>query len=69
MAIDLNKIRENIASGIRKVTSDSGSTEMHPLSQQLAALNALAAEEASKSRTLGIRMMKIRHGDALGQKD
>lgn len=69
MAYDLDKTRENIASGIRRVTSDSGSTELQPLKEQLQGLRALAAEEAARGKRLGIRMVKIRPGDALGNAD
>lgn len=66
MAVDLDKVRENIASGIRRVTSDSGSTEMQSIDDQIKALQVLGAEEAAKSSKLGIRIMRVRPGDSLG---
>ena len=67
MAVDFDRMRENIASGIRRVTSDSGSTEMHSLAQQLDALKSLSGDAAAKSSKLGIRILRVRSGDALGQ--
>ena len=60
-------ILENIASGIRQVTSDSVSTQMQSITQQIEALKLLAAQDAAKANKLGIRIMKVQPGDALGQ--
>lgn len=59
-------IRDNIASGIRRVTSSAGSTEMFSLDQQIEALEFLRADTVAKSKRLGVRIFKVRGGDALG---
>ena len=63
----IDQILENLASGIRRVTSDSGSTEMQSLSDQIAALKQLLSINASKSKNLGIRVKKVDLGNSLGE--
>lgn len=62
----IDAILENIASGIRRVTSDSGSTEMQSISDQIAALKQLMGLNAAKSKNLGIRIKQVDLGDSLG---
>lgn len=52
-----DEIEEN-AKGPLKVTGDSGSTEQHPLPDQIAADKYLRSKQAAKSG-LGIRHVKI----------
>jgi hypothetical protein len=60
-------IELNVTDGIKKVTGDDGSTEMFTPEEQLAGAGRIASQAAVKGKNLGIRMMKVRNGNALGQ--
>tara|TARA_R110002020_G_scaffold300410_2_gene516048 strand:- start:140 stop:352 length:213 start_codon:yes stop_codon:yes gene_type:complete len=60
-------IKQQALDGIRRVSGDDGSTEMMKPSEQLLAARASCAQDAVIDKKLGIRMMKIRTGNALGQ--
>lgn len=51
-------IRQN-ADGPVKVSGDAGSVEQHKLSEQIEADRYLAAKEAAKSKSRGLRFNKI----------
>jgi hypothetical protein len=51
-------IREN-AAGPAKVAGDAGTVEQHPLGDQIAADKYLAAKEAAKSPSRGLRFNKL----------
>ena len=47
------------AKGPAKASGDSGSVEQHPLGDQIAADKYLASKNASKSKGLGIKFVKL----------
>jgi len=53
-----NTIREN-AAGPKRASGDSGSVEQHSLSDQIAADKHLASKQATTSKGLGIRRVKL----------
>jgi len=57
-------IAQQVKDGIRRVTGDSGSTEMHDLSDQVEAARFVGSNDAVKSSGAGIRMMKFKPGGA-----
>jgi len=62
MAEDLdNSIKEN-AAGPRKASGDSGSVEQHGLADQIAADKYLESKKASRSKGLGIKLVKVSPG-------
>lgn len=56
-----NSIQEN-AAGPRKASGDSGSVEQHSLQDQIAADKYLESKKASRSKGLGIKLVKISPG-------
>jgi len=59
MSEDLdNTIREN-AAGPRKASGDSGSVEQHGLQEQIAADKYLESKKASRSKGLGLKLVKL----------
>ena len=60
-------IRQQAIDGIKRVTGDDGSTEMQSGRDQIALARYACSQAASASRSLGIRIMKVRTGDALGE--
>ncbi len=55
------QIRNN-AAGPRKATGDSGSIEQHALVEQIAADKYLASRRASRSKGLGLKLVKVSPG-------
>jgi hypothetical protein len=53
-----DKIRQN-AEGPAKAAGDAGSVEQHKLTEQIAADKYLAAKEAAKSKSRGLRFNKL----------
>jgi len=53
-----DKIREN-AEGPAKAAGDAGSVEQHKLTDQIEADKYLAAKEAAKSKSRGLRFNKV----------
>ena len=53
-----NSIKEN-AAGPRKASGDSGSVEQHGLADQIAADKYLESKKASRSKGLGIKLVKL----------
>jgi len=53
-----DKIREN-AEGPAKAAGDAGSIEQHKLTDQIEADKYLAAKEAAKSKSRGLRFNKV----------
>jgi len=56
-----NSIKEN-AAGPRKASGDSGSVEQHGLADQIAADKYLESKKASRSKGLGIKLVKVSPG-------
>ena len=56
-----NSIQEN-AAGPRKASGDSGSVEQHGLQDQIAADKYLESKKASRSKGLGVKLVKISPG-------
>ncbi len=56
-----NSIQEN-AAGPRKASGDSGSVEQHSLQDQIAADKYLESKKASRSKGLGVKLVKISPG-------
>ena len=56
-----NSIQEN-ATGPRKASGDSGSVEQHSLQDQIAADKYLESKKASRSKGLGVKLVKISPG-------
>jgi len=56
-----NKIAEN-AAGPRKASGDSGSVEQHSLADQIAADKYLESKNASQSKGLGVKLVKLSPG-------
>jgi hypothetical protein len=54
-------IQEN-AAGPRKASGDSGSVEQHGLQDQIAADKYLESKKASRSKGLGVKLVKISPG-------
>jgi hypothetical protein len=59
-----NSIKTN-ASGPRKASGDSGSVEQHGLADQIAADKYLESKKASRSKGLGIKLLKISPGGSV----
>lgn len=57
-------ISQQVVDGVRRVTGDSGSTEMHDLSDVVEAAKFASGTEAAKSYQAGIRIMKFKPGGA-----
>jgi len=68
IAMPTNEVKDAITQqtidGVRRVTGDSGSTEMHNLKDQVEAARYLAGNEAAASKNAGIRIMKFKPGGA-----
>lgn len=62
-----DQIREN-AAGPKAATGDMGSVTEHSLQDQIAADKYLAAKKAKNSGALGIRVLKISPGSAVGDR-
>ncbi len=62
MTESLDNTIETNASGPRKASGDSGSVEQHSLSDQIAADKYLESKTASRSKGLGIKLLKISPG-------
>ncbi|HEX7010768.1 MAG TPA: hypothetical protein VF184_12365 [Phycisphaeraceae bacterium] len=56
-----NSIKEN-AAGPRRASGDSGSVEQHGLQDQIAADKYLASKKASRSKGLGLKLVKVSPG-------
>ncbi|MCD4823448.1 MAG: hypothetical protein K8S55_02485 [Phycisphaerae bacterium] len=56
-----NSIQQN-ALGPRKASGDSGSVEQHSLTDQIAADKFLESKKASRSKGLGIKLVKLSPG-------
>lgn len=56
-----NSIQKN-ATGPRKASGDSGSVEQHSLADQIAADKYLESKKASRSKGLGVKLVKISPG-------
>ena len=56
-----NTIKEN-AAGPRRASGDSGSVEQHSLQDQIAADKHLESKKASRSKGLGIKLVKVSPG-------
>jgi len=56
-----NSIQEN-AAGPRKASGDSGSVEQHSLQDQIAADKYLESKKASRSKGLGVKLVKVSPG-------
>jgi hypothetical protein len=54
-------IQQN-ATGPRKASGDSGSVEQHALADQIAADKYLESKKASRSKGLGVKLVKISPG-------
>ncbi len=52
-------IKENALSGIKKVSGDQGSTEMHPLPDQIEADRYLKSQKAGRRGFGGIRLVQF----------
>jgi hypothetical protein len=61
MTENIDIIHEN-AAGPRKASGDSGSVEQHALADQIAADKYLESKKASRSKGLGIKLVKISPG-------
>ena len=62
MSKDLNNTIRDNAAGPRRATGDSGSVEQHSLQDQIAADKHLESKKASRSKGLGIKLVKIAPG-------
>ena len=60
-----NTIREN-AAGPRKASGDAGSVEQHSLQEQIAADKYLESKKASRSKGLGVKLVKLSPPAAAG---
>jgi len=60
-----NSIKEN-AAGPRRASGDSGSVEQHGLADQIAADKYLESKKASRSKGLGIKLVKVAPGSTTG---
>ena len=56
-----NTIRES-ASNPKRASGDSGSVEQHSLTDQIAADKYLESKKASRSKGLGVKLVKISPG-------
>jgi len=56
-----NTIKDN-AAGPRKASGDSGAVEQHGLADQVAADKYLESKKASRSKGLGIKLVKVEPG-------
>ncbi len=59
MVDDLEQAIRDNAAGPARVAGDAGTVEQHPLSEQIAADKFLAAKEAVKSPSRGLRFNKL----------
>jgi len=59
-----DSIAQQVADGVRRVTGDTGSTEMHDLTEQIEAAKFVGSSEAIARPQAGIRLMKFRPGGA-----
>ena len=59
-----NSIKTN-AEGPAKASGDSGSVEQHKLSEQIAADKYLESKKASRTKGLGIKLVKLSPGGAV----
>ena len=62
MAEDLDNSIEQNATGPKKASGDSGSIEQHDLSDQIEADKYLESKKASRSKGLGIKLVKLSPG-------
>ena len=62
MTDDLSDTMRDSASQPKRASGDSGSVEQHPLSDQIAADKYLESKKASRSKGLGIKLLKISPG-------
>ena len=57
-------VSQQVVDGIRRVTGDSGSTEMHDLGDVVDAAKFVSSGNAAKSSQAGIRLMRFKPGGA-----
>ncbi len=62
MTDDLSDTMRDSASQPKRASGDSGSVEQHPLKDQIAADKYLESKKASRSKGLGIKLVKISPG-------
>ena len=62
MAEDLDNAIKTNAEGPAKASGDSGSIEQHGLQDQIAADKYLESKKASRSKGLGVKLVKIAPG-------
>ena len=62
MADDLSDTIRESASGPKRASGDSGSVEQHSLKDQIATDKYLESKKASRSKGLGIKLVKISPG-------
>ena len=62
MAENLNDTIRDNAAGPKRASGDSGSVEQHSLKDQIAADKHLESKKASRSKGLGIKLVKISPG-------
>ena len=62
MSQDIENSIETNAAGPRKASGDSGSVEQHSLADQIAADKYLESKNASQSKGLGIKLVKLSPG-------
>lgn len=56
--------REAAASGVKRITSDGESVEMHSLDEQRRASEAEAKQQAASRGRMGIKMFRVKTGGA-----
>lgn len=59
MSDELDQVIRDNAAGPARVAGDAGTVEQHTLSEQIAADKFLAAKEAAKSPSRGLRFNKL----------
>ena len=62
MAEELEDTIRESAAGPRKASGDAGSVEQHPLADQIAADKYLESKKASRTKGLGMKLVKISPG-------
>ena len=62
MADELDSTIRESASNPKRASGDSGSVEQHPLTDQIAADKYLESKKASRSKGLGVKLVKISPG-------
>ena len=62
MSQDIENSIETNAAGPRKASGDSGSVEQHSLADQIAADKYLESKQASRSKGLGVKLVKLSPG-------